>query len=389
MKSTSKGKSDSGRDHPPEPKAGTGMAPPQSKAPSDDGQGHSSGSKTGMGVTPPPQGKAPSDDGQGHSSGSKTGMGVDGLMNAYALLIGVGRCKYSEWSLPVTVLDALELRRTLADPDLCAYPNEQIRILRDEAATREGILAAVDDLASAAAADPDATVLVYYSGHGWRHGAGDDERFFLIPHDVKPYELTSSALPAEDFINGLRSLGNRRVLIMMDTCHAAGMAVAKQLVTASIPQGFVQDPLPKALVEQLGTGEGRAVFLSCGEAQKSWILPGEGSLSIFTRHLLGALEGAGNAAGDRFVTVSNLMGHLGKAVPESAREIGREQTPVFKFEAQDFPVALIRGGKGLPVAADEIPPLADTSKPSGTSITIGKAKAGRNLVVANKIGTVK
>ncbi len=360
----------------------------RSKAPNDDDQGQESGSKTGMGVRPPARGKAPNDDDQGQESGSKTGMGVDGLKNAHALLIGVGQCEYSAWSLPVASRDARELRKVLADPDLCAYPPDRIRILSDQAASRDGILAALDQLAAAAAADPGATVLVYYSGHGWRHAGGDGDRFFLVPHDVKPHELTTSALPAEDFVRGLRKLESRRVLVMIDTCHASGMADAKDPVVESIPEGFAQEPLPKALTEQLGTGEGRAVFLSCGEQQKSWILPGD-SLSIFTRHLLAALEGAGNAAGDRLVKVSSLMGHLGEAVPESANEIGREQTPVFKFEAQDFPVALIRGGKGLPAAGEEVPVPPAPPAPSGSTINVGGATAGRHVIVAHKIDTVQ
>ncbi len=344
-------------------------------------------SKAGMGITVP-QRKAESDPGQGESSGSKSDRGTDGLMNAYALLIGVGRCKYSEWSLPVTALDAFALRQTLADPNLSAYPEERIRTLTDEEATRDGIVAAVDDLARAAAADPDATFLVYYSGHGWRHLHGNGVRYFLIPHDVRPHDLTSSALPAEDFIRGLRSLRGRRVLVMINTCYAAAMADARDPVVPAIPEDFAQEPLPKALFEEL-VSEGRAVFLSCDQAQQSWILPGEGNLSIFTHHLLAALEGAGNAAGDRFVSVSSLMRHLVEGVPESAREIGREQTPVFKFETEDFPVALIRGGEGLLATGDGAPVQAETSAPSGSKIHVGTVRAGRDVFVAHKVGTVQ
>lgn len=42
------------------------------------------------------------------------------------------------------------------------------------------------------------------------------------------------------------------------------------------------------------------------------------------------------------------MNHLGKAVPESARSLGVEQPPFFDAATEDFAVALLRGGKGLP-----------------------------------------
>ncbi|MEM7584681.1 MAG: caspase family protein [Acidobacteriota bacterium] len=328
--------------------------------------------------------------GQGENQGSKTGMGIEAPigqpMNAYALLIGVGSCKYSEWSLPVTSLDARELGKVLADPGLCGYPKERIKIVSDEAATREGILAAVDELTDAAKADPEATFFIYYSGHGWRHAEDDEERYYLIPHDVRPFELTESALPAQHFIDALRRLRAQRVLVMVDTCHAAAMADAKNLAEAAIPREFAQEPLPKALFRELESGKGRVVCLSCDEAQKSWILPGEGSLSIFTHHLLEALRGVGSNPQDTSVTVSGLMKHLGREIPASARKIGRQQTPFFRLAAQDFPVALVRGGKGLPAQQDQ---PTDQPASSTRSVSVGTANAGKNVIVADTIGTVQ
>lgn len=328
--------------------------------------------------------KGENDPGHGDSQGSKTGMGID-VTKAHALLIGVGRCQYDEWSLEVSTRDVNELRKTLADSELCGYPERQIQMLSDEAATRDGILAAVDRLAKTAAADSDGTFLVYYSGHGWLDTSQGGERYYLIPHDVRPQELTASALPAKDFIQGLRSLRGKRVLVMIDTCHAAGMADAKDPAAVVKPKGFAAEPFPKALVEELGMGEGRAVFLSCSEAQKSWILAGDGSLSIFTHHLLEALAGAGGTPGDRVVTISSLMGHLSEAVPESARVLGREQTPVFRFDTRNFAVALKRGGKDLPTAADQRPAAAGKTAPSAPAVHVVNARAGENLVIAGKI----
>jgi hypothetical protein len=43
------------------------------------------------------------------------------------------------------------------------------------------------------------------------------------------------------------------------------------------------------------------------------------------------------------------MNHLSDQVPASTwRLCSAEQVPFFKFEAEDFPVAVLRGGKGLP-----------------------------------------
>ncbi|WP_162495856.1 MULTISPECIES: transposase [Caldilinea] len=63
------------------------------------------------------------------------------------------------------------LRGVLADPALCGYPADHIHLLHDEGATRQAILDGLAWLAEQAAADPDATAVVFYSGHGWREGA--------------------------------------------------------------------------------------------------------------------------------------------------------------------------------------------------------------------------
>jgi len=106
----------------------------------------------------------------------------------------------------------------------------------------------------------------------------------------------------------------------------------------------------------LKQGKGRVVFTSSEGEQKSlWIK----SNSIYTYHFLEALQGAGNKPGDTEVRLSNLMNHLGKAVPESARKLDQEQIPQFDMTGGDFVIAKLRGGKGLPDKGwDEVQPQA-------------------------------
>ena len=146
----------------------------------------------------------------------------------YALLVGVGKSAYPKWSLPVTVKDVQAIRAILTDPNLCAYPdNEQhIRLIYDEAATRAAIVEGLAWLKEQAAADSEAIAVVFYSGHGWLDPSTD--RSNLIPHDVEPVDIAASALPAQEFTNALREIQAKRLLVMIDCCHAGGMATAKE-----------------------------------------------------------------------------------------------------------------------------------------------------------------
>ncbi len=260
----------------------------------------------------------------------------------YALLVGVGDCEYGKLSLPMTVKDAEALKGILVDPGLCGYGAEQVRLLSDGSATRQGILDGLGWLKGQVAQDSQATVVVFYSGHGWRDDAGD---YYLIPRDFDPMDEHGSALSAAEFTEGLRGIEAERLLVIVDCCHAAGMAAAKGSKLEAFQKGLVAPG--KGLFGPLMERSGRAVFLSCSGEQSSWVRK-DGALSVFTFHLLEALRGAGSLPGDLTVTVSHLMKHLGRAVAETARGMGVAQDPLFSFETEDFAIALLQGGKGLP-----------------------------------------
>jgi len=272
---------------------------------------------------------------------------TENFSHAYALLIGVGQSANPDWSLPVTVNDMKSLRSVLTDPKLCGYiDNEQhIRLLHDGMATRQAVLDGLAWLAKQAEGDPEATTVIYYSGHGYLNI--DIGRYYLLPHDVNKNDLFTTALPAEQFIEKLRKIQAQRLLVFMDCCHAAGMATSKDAVLEEELPDFTQVALPKGLVEELKQGQGRAVFSSSSGKQSSWIREDK-TLSLYTYHLIEALHGAGSRPGEIVVRLSDLMYYLGKAVPESAQAIGRVQTPFADLATEDFPVALLRGGKGLP-----------------------------------------
>ncbi len=48
------------------------------------------------------------------------------------------------------------------------------------------------------------------------------------------------------------------------------------------------------------------------------------------------------------------MNYLARAVPESVRQLAQaDQVPFFDTTTEDFPVAMLRGGRGLPAAGWE------------------------------------
>lgn len=152
----------------------------------------------------------------------------DKFTHGYALLIGVGESKYSKLSLPVTVKDTQAIYAALIDPQLCAYNDDKdhIRVLNNQEANKSAILDGLNWLKEKSAADTHATVFVYYSGHGWIDK--NTQNYYLLQHDIKPTKLASSALAAETFTDALRQIKAERLLVVIDSCHAAGMAASKE-----------------------------------------------------------------------------------------------------------------------------------------------------------------
>lgn len=266
----------------------------------------------------------------------------------YALLIGVGKCKEQDLSLPTTVKDTGAIYNVLIDPNLCAYPEDNIQILNNEEATKANILEGLQWLIEKAQSDQDATILIYYSGHGWLNK--ENAQYYLIPHDTKITRIAKSALSADEFTQAIREINSERLLVIIDSCHAAGMATSKDAETEFWEkyEDYQPQPPSKGITSVLSKGKGRVVFTSSQGKEKSWIMK-DNSLSVYTFHLLEALQGAGNKTGDNVVKVSNLMNYLGETVPKTANDsYSASQIPRFDFDTDDFAISMLRGGEGLP-----------------------------------------
>ncbi len=325
----------------------------------------------------------------------------DTFAHGYALLIGVNENQAPGWALPAVVKDIQALAQVLAHPQRCAYPADHVQTITGPAATRDGILAGLDALRAQVAADAsgNATAVVYYTGHGWRDAGG---AFYFIPYDVQADRVRSSALRAEDLAEAVSALQPRRLLVVLDCCHAGGMGVKG----APPPAGYVGAAPAPALfmaaepavgpgakggpdLSALAAGWGRAVLSSSTGEQPSYLRP-DGRMSIFTYHLIEALTGhAQPQEGTTEVLVSDVMSHVYRRVPASARAIGAEQTPDYQVSG-NFPMALLLGGQGVSKdqpAPDPLAPLA--GQPPAAVYQIGGDYVAGDKVGGDKVASDK
>lgn len=291
------------------------------------------------------------------------------FIHGYALLIGVDASQVDRWALPAVTKDIAAVAGVLAHPARCGYQAANVKTVTGPTATRAGILDGLAWLAERLAADAsgNATAVLYYSGHGWRRG---DDAYYLLPYDVREgasgLPQPASALPAADFAAGVADLAPRRLLVLLDCCHAAGLGIkdaAGYFPGAALPpalfMGGEQGLAPGAKgLEALAQGAGRAVLSSSQGAQSSY-LRRDGAMSIFTYHLIEALTGhAQPAEGATEVLVSDVMSHVWRRVPTSASaDWSKEQQPDYQVSG-NFPVALLLGGAGVSKGVTPPDPLA-------------------------------
>lgn len=288
--------------------------------------------------------------------------------HGHALLVGVGA------DLSNTVDDAQGLAGILRDPERCAYPASQVQTLTGDGAGRGQILAALDKLAQTATTDD--TVLVYYSGHGYRVRSTTGEAFYLLPYGYDLQRLYQTAISGAEFTARLRAIPARKLLVLLDCCHAGGVGEAKAPGVT-----LVKAPLPPEALALLDEGSGRVLVASSKEDELSYA---GRPYSAFTLALIEALCGQGVAKQDGTVRVADLALHTREMVPGRT---AKRQHPILHFEhADNFAVAYYAGGddkpKGLPFAVEpEIEPEPGAwRQPAGVTQNVGVVRDNAAVV---------
>ena len=257
--------------------------------------------------------------------------------HGHALLVGVGA------DLPNTVDDAKGLAGILADPERCAYPSDHVVAVTDAAATRAGVLGALDALA--AHSDANSTVVVFFSGHGYQVTSSTGEQYYLMPNGYDLNALFKTAISGKEFADKLKTVPAQKMLVLLDCCHAGGIGEEK-----SPGLSLSKSPLPPEANSLFAKGAGRVLIASSRADEKSFA---GRPYSAFTLALVEALSGVGAAKSDGYVRWTDLALHAREKVPQRT---ANRQHPIIDLEqADNFVLAYYSGGssqpKGLPFAA--------------------------------------
>lgn len=197
----------------------------------------------------------------------------------------VGIAAYSHMTpLSYTDDDAYRIYAFLKAPEGGAVPDDQIRLLIDESATRDAILRAMQEIFYKAG--PDDLVLMYFSGHG-------------LPGTFLPidYDGLRNQIRHEEVNMILRRSPAKLKLFIADACHSGGMFAARD---GKVP--LLQNYYSTLAKAQPGT----ALIMSSKSEETSLEAKGLRQ-GVFSYFLIRGLKGEGDVNYDGIVTVKELF----------------------------------------------------------------------------------
>jgi WD40 repeat protein len=226
------------------------------------------------------------------------------------LCVGVSRYRDAGLNLQYADRDATALADAL-NRQRGIYRKAEMAVLTDEQAHRQSVTAALDRLAARATrAD---TVVLFFSGHGWR---SDTRSFYFATHEVDRTRVAETALSWNEVVRRLQKLSEktRRVLVLLDACHSGSAATNEELVKAVLTAN--------AGVMVFSSSRGSEVSIESAEL-------GHGA---FTQALLEAVNGRAAPLQERSVTLWDFASYVRRRVKELTHGTQNPQVPFL----QDF-----------------------------------------------------
>lgn len=278
--------------------------------------------------------------------------------NGHALVIGVGNYAEPRLQNPlptsngvaITVSDARGVADALKNPQVCAYPENQVIFLPPEQTTRQGMINALKQLA--ADTGKDDTVLIFFCGHG---SLGDDGEYYFGTQDVKLSGNVfkgGTGLGKKDFLDLLRKIDAQKLLLIINACFSGN--IGGTLGAGAPEEPVLGAPPPSDLkVEVLGTGEGRAI-ITASRANQYSRFDLQAPNTYFGQALIDTLQGKNMPSGP-FIGLFELYDAVFNKVKQASSPFNPIQEPMLTIIDQvgPFPVALSGHGSLGVLGMDE------------------------------------
>ncbi|MGA9995770.1 MAG: caspase family protein [Pyrinomonadaceae bacterium] len=232
----------------------------------------------------------------------------------FAVVIGISKYKFHDSGLndlDYADADARAIRAFLEKPEGGKFAPSDILYLENEAATSEGVRAALTRFLPKAG--PNDLIFLFIAGHGAPDPYAPQKLYFLL-HDTKVADMPHTALPMSDLQEMLdHSVRAERVVVFVDACHSAGLSGAKLVTGRGLEH--TENNVFNLYAAKLYRETGRAVLTSSDVNEVSQESPAwGGGHGIFTWSLIEGLSGEADINNDKIVTAGELFDFVSNRV---------------------------------------------------------------------------
>ncbi|MEI6763996.1 MAG: caspase family protein [Bacteroidota bacterium] len=255
----------------------------------------------------------------------------------YVITIGINQYKNSKYNLNYAVTDADAFAEAISANSDKIFTSTVIKNIRDNDATKENILNAMNQLA--AQANQEDVLIFYFAGHGVMSEESVEAKsdFFLVPYNVTQIYgdnqmLKLNAISSNELMDLLVNIKAQKQLVLLDACQSGG----------AIDQVAMRGAAEEKAMAQLARSAGVVVLAASGTQQYAAEFKDLGH-GVFTYSIIDGLSG--NADGgkrDGMITVTELKAWIEDQVPELTMQYrGEVQYPTGYIKGQDFPIKVI------------------------------------------------
>lgn len=234
----------------------------------------------------------------------------------WAVVVGVARYDHMP-VLKYTDDDAYQIFAFLKSPEGGALPDNQIKVLVDDDATRDNIIKSMRELFLKA--DDNDVVMIYFSGHG-------------LPGSFLPFDFDgfNNKLYHDDIQKIFKETKAKHKLALADACHAGSMLAMRAPIDKTLQSYY------KAFEDSDG---GTALLLSSKGDEYSLEDMGLRQ-GIFSHFLIRGLKGEADKNKNKIVSVQELYDFVNQKVRTYT---GNAQTPTIsgKYDP-NMPISAVR-----------------------------------------------
>lgn len=222
----------------------------------------------------------------------------------WALVVGVASYDHMP-VLRYTDDDAYRFYAFLKSLEGGALPDEQVRVLIDEEASRENILTNMDELFGMAG--PNDLIIFYFSGHGLNGS--------FLPIDFDGF---NNKIAHEEVAAAFNKCKARFKLCLADACHSGSLIAMRSAEP--------EPELVKFYASLAKSVSGTALLMS-SKAEETSLESAGLRQGVFSHFLIRGLKGEADADKNKLVTVQELFDFINDKVRDYT---GNRQSPVIK-----------------------------------------------------------